>query len=186
MRARIAVLAGGLVVALGGAARGEETCPAVPDHGAAKVELLRDLRLARNPMEAQEITGALWRLWAEAPDARAQEMLEEGMRLIHAFDTDGAVAVLDGLVAYCPDYAEGWNQRAFARYLGGAHEEALADLDRALEIEPGHVPALAGKALTLFELGREDEGQVVLREAVRMNPWLAERAMLRIPMDVEL
>lgn len=185
MRARIAA-AVGLAMVLGGAARGEEACPAVPDHGAAKAALLRDLRLARNPMEAQAITGDLWQLWAEAPDARAQEMLEEGMRLIHAFDAAGAVAVLDGLVAYCPDYAEGWNQRAFARFLAGAHEEALADLDRALEIDPAHVPAMAGKALTLFRLGREDEGQQVLREAVRMNPWLSERAMLRIPMDVEL
>jgi len=164
----------------------QDICPAVPDHGAEKAELLRDLRTARDPTDAQMITGDLWQLWADAPDARAQAMLDEGMRLIRAMDPTAAAAILDGLVAYCPDYAEGWNQRAFARYLQGAHATALEDLDRALAIDPGHVPALAGKALTLFELGREDEGQLVLREAVRMNPWLAERALLRIPMDVEL
>jgi tetratricopeptide (TPR) repeat protein len=164
----------------------QDACPAVPDHTAAKADLLRDLRLARDPTDAQLITGDLWQLWSDAPDGRAQAMLDEGMRLIRAADFAGSEAVLDGLVAYCPDYAEGWNQRAFARYLMGAYDQALGDLDRALALDPGHVPALAGKALTLLELGRDDEGQVTLREAVRMNPWLAERALLTIPMDVEL
>lgn len=157
-----------------------------PDHAAAKADLLRDLRIARDPTDAQMITGDLWRLWSDAPDAAAQDLLDEGMALIRAADYPGAEAVLGDLIAYCPDYAEGWNQRAFARYLMGAHAAALADLDRALALDGGHVPALAGKALTLLEMGRDDEGQVTLREAVRMNPWLAERALLTIPMDVEL
>jgi tetratricopeptide (TPR) repeat protein len=164
----------------------DAACPAAPDHAAAKAELLRDLRIARDPTDAQMITGDLWMLWADAPDARAQAMLDEGMRLIRASDYAGAEAVLGGLTLYCPDYAEGWNQRAFARYLAGAHDDALADLDRALALDPGHVPALSGKALTLFQMGRDAEGQLVLREAVRMNPWLTERALLTIPMDVEL
>jgi tetratricopeptide (TPR) repeat protein len=164
----------------------QDVCPPVPDHAMAKADLLRDLRIARDQTDAQMITGDLWRLWSDAPDARAQAMLDEGMRLIRAFDYTGAEAVLEGLTVYCPDYAEGWNQRAFAPYLAGSHAAALEDLDRALALDPRHVPALAGKALTLLQLGRDAEGQLVLREAVRMNPWLAERTLLTIPMDVEL
>jgi tetratricopeptide (TPR) repeat protein len=164
----------------------EGTCPAAPDHAAAKAELLDDLRIARDETDAAMITGDLWRLWTDAPDDRAQGMLDEGMRLIRARDYRASEAVLGDLVSYCPDYAEGWNQRAFARFLMGAHEGALDDLERALALDPRHVPAISGKALVLMHLGRQEEGQLVLREAVRLNPWIAERSLLTIPMDVEL
>jgi tetratricopeptide (TPR) repeat protein len=171
---------------LAGPVAAQESCPAAPDHEAAKSELLRDLRVARDSTDASLITGDLWRLWTDAPDPRAQGLLDEGMRLIRAMDYDGSETVLGDLVDYCPDYAEGWNQRAFARFLKGAFDVALGDLDRALEIDPRHVPALSGKALVLMHLGRHEEAQLVLREAVRMNPWLQERSLLTIPMDVEL
>ena len=58
-------------------------------------------------------------------------MLGRGMGAIRAGDLIGAEQALDRLVTYCPDYAEGWNQRALARFLAGRHAEALADLDRA-------------------------------------------------------
>jgi tetratricopeptide (TPR) repeat protein len=175
----VLVLAAGPVLA-------QESCPTAPDHEAAKAELLRDLRVARDATDAALITGDLWRLWTDAPDGQAQALLDEGMRLIRALDYDASEAVLGDLVGYCPDYAEGWNQRAFARFLKGAFDGALGDLDRALAIDPRHVPALSGKALVLMHLGRQDEAQLVLREAVRMNPWLQERTLLTIPMDVEL
>ena len=163
-----------------------EPCPAVPDHAAAKAELLRALRDARDEGAAGAITADLWAMWTDAPDARAQGMLDTGIRLIRVRNLAASEAVLGELIGYCPDYAEGWNQRGFARFLMGAHEGALGDLDRALALDPRHVPALSGKALVLMHLGRHEEAQLVLREAVRMNPWLAERSLLTIPMDVEL
>ena len=103
-----------------------------------------------------------------------------------SYDFLGARAVLGRLVDYCPDYAEGYNQRAFASYLASDYEAALADLDRALEILPNHVAALSGKSLTLMGLERFDEAQQVLREAVALNPWLQERALLVEPIGTDL
>jgi tetratricopeptide (TPR) repeat protein len=183
---RVRVMAAVLGVAVAGPGVAQVACPAAPDHEGAKTELLQDLRIARDATDAELITGDLWRLWTDAPDARAQGMLDEGMRLIRALDYPASEAVLGDLVGYCPDYAEGWNQRAFARFLMGAFDGALEDLDRALALDARHVPALSGKALVLMHLGRQDEAQLVLREAVRMNPWLQERTLLTIPMDVEL
>ena len=80
-----------------------------------------------------------------------------------------------------PDFAEGWNQRAFAAFLAEDYAAALADLDVALGIMPDHVAALSGKALTLIGMGRNDEAQEVLRAAVKLNPWLGERALLVEP-----
>ena len=58
-------------------------------------------------------------------------------------------------------------------------QAALADLDLALERSPRHVGALSGKALTLMGLGRADEAQAVLREALALNPWIPERGLLQ-------
>ena len=105
-------------------------------------------------------------------DATAQALLDEGMRQRAGFDLLGARDTFDQLVDYCPDYAEGYNQRAFANFLDANYEGALFDLDIALGLNANHTGALTGKALSLLRLGRDAEAQVVLREAVAINPWL--------------
>lgn len=161
-------------------------CPAAPDHGAAYAAIYPQLKRATGEMEARALSGELWALWLQAPDPPSQVMLDRGVRQLRAQDLEGAKATLSELVAYCPDYAEGWNQRAFAAFLGGELGPALRDLDRALAINPAHLGALTGKGLTLLGLGRDDEAQKVLRDAVSLNPWLRERELLDgpVPQDI--
>ncbi len=170
-----------LCLAASGALAQQDVCPPAPEHDAERSDLMRDLAVSRDATEAGIIAGFLWQLWTDAPDAQAQEWLDEGMERRRVYDLSGSRAILDALVAYCPDYAEGWNQRAFSAYLAQDYAAALADLDRALALMPDHVAALSGKALTLIGLGRDTEAQEVLRAALRLNPWLAERALLREP-----
>lgn len=163
-----------------------EVCPAAPDHAEEQARIIADLRVARTSGEASVLTQSLWRLWTDAPDAMAKTMLDEGMALLSGGRPAIAVQRFDALVAYCPDYAEGYNQRAFASYLQLDFAAALVDLDAALAINPQHVAALSGKALTLMGLGRNTEAQEVLRAALALNPWLEERALLVTPPGVEL
>ena len=113
-------------------------------------------------------------------------MLNEGIALRRYEELPASIIALDALIAYCPDYAEGWNQRAFTYYLGANFAEALSDLDRALTLSPRHVPAMSGKALTLIGLGDGMEAQKVLREALDLNPWLPERVYLMGPKGEKL
>lgn len=154
-------------------------CPPPPDIAAKEAQLLEQARAAVNELAAQPIRQALWRLWATAPDETAQALLDRGMAARGSYDFLGAIDAFDRLVDYCPDYAEGYNQRAFVNFLREDFEAALPDLDRALERNPRHVAALSGKALTLMGLGRGDEAQDVLREAVNLNPWIPERGLLQ-------
>ena len=163
-----------------------DTCPAVPDHTVRLGEIVTELGAARGEGEARVLTQELWSLWTDAPDDISQALLDEGMRQRSNFDFLGARDTLDGLVEYCPDYAEGYNQRAFASFLRRDFDAALADLDIALSIMPNHIAALSGKGLTLLEMGRNDEAQQALRDAVRMNPWLQERALLDAPLGTDL
>jgi tetratricopeptide (TPR) repeat protein len=164
----------------------QDVCPPVPDHAAVKDGLLSDLAQSGSVVEAATITTFLWQLWMAAPDVAAEQMLQDGVGRIRAGDYAGAVAALDPLTVYCPDWAEGWNQRAYAAFLMADFAAALVDLDRALDIDPSHVPALSGKALTLFGLGRDQEARDVLREALTLNPWLRERELLGEPGSVDL
>ena len=155
-------------------------CPAV-DKGAmdaARDPLFERLLETKSEAEAEPVVDTIWLSWATAPDQRAQRLLDEGMSRIRQADCGKADELLSDLIAYCPDYAEGWNQRAFARFLSNDLEGALEDLDRALQLEPRHFGALAGKALTLLRQGRTTLGQQALEAAVKLNPWLKERHLL--------
>ena len=153
-------------------------CPPAPDHGDRLAGLIAAAQAAGSEGEGRQITNQMWQLWTDAPDAYAQELLDEGMDRRASYDFAGAIKALDALVAYCPDYAEGYNQRAFVAFLRQDYPAALQDLERTLALSPDHVAALSGKALTLMGLGRMDEGQLVLRQALALNPWLPERGLL--------
>ncbi|WP_043771920.1 tetratricopeptide repeat protein [Roseivivax isoporae] len=161
-------------------------CPPPPDHAAALDALFARVQAAETEMAAREIANEMWAYWADAPDETAQDLLDRGMQARRAFDLLGALDAFDRLVSYCPDYAEGYNQRAFVNFLRQDYATALPDLDAALERAPRHVAALSGKALTLFGLGRDAEARIVLRRALALNPWLSERHMLKNSPETEL
>jgi len=155
-----------------------EGCPAIADRSAESEKVLVQIRAATDEYTARLLTDDLWKIWADAPDEKAQDLLDLGMERRAAYDFDAAIAAFDELVAYCPDYAEGYNQRAFVNFLRSDYAVALEDLERALDLAPSHVAAMAGQALTLMNLGRVEVGQMVLRNALKLHPWLPERRML--------
>lgn len=161
-------------------------CPPPPDHAARQADLLSALRIAPGPSEAQSLNNQLWELWTDAPDEIAQQMLARGMEQRQYGDFLGARDTFDALVAYCPDYAEGYNQRAFASFLRQDFAAALVDLDMALALSPDHIGALSGKGLTLIGMGRDAEAQEALRAAVRLNPWLNERSLITGPLESDI
>lgn len=150
-------------------------CPAAPDHSAPLEGLLTEVQAAETETQAREIANRMWEYWADAPDAQAQAILDRGMTKRSAFDFLGALTEFDQLIAYCPEYAEGYNQRAFVHYLRRDFAAALLDLDRALELSPRHVAAMSGRALSLYGLSRLGEAREALADALVLNPWLPER-----------
>ncbi|TDK52641.1 tetratricopeptide repeat protein [Antarcticimicrobium luteum] len=152
-------------------------CPPPPDHSAALAGLMALVQAAETETEAREIGNRMWVFWADAPDDQAQAILDRGMTRRAGYDFLGAIREFDTLIAYCPDYAEGYNQRAFVHYLRQDFTAALADLDRALARSPDHIAALSGRALSLYALGRIEEARGSLARALALNPWLPERGL---------
>lgn len=156
-------------------------CPEAPDHSVRLAELVEEVRDAKNEMYAAPLNTQMWELWTDAPDETAQEILNRGMRKRGSFDLLGARADFDTLVDYCPEYAEGYNQRAFINFMRNDYEPAIVDLTRALELSPTHTGALTGRALSYYALGRLKEARADLVVALGLNPWLPERHMLSDP-----
>jgi tetratricopeptide (TPR) repeat protein len=155
-----------------------QTCPPAADVSAELDGLFAQAQAAENFRQGQEVSDAMWKVWLRAPDAAAQEVLDSGMAARGVYDFAGAHREFTRLTEYCPDYAEGWNQRAYISFLREDYTTALADLDRALVLQPRHVAAQSGRALTLMHMGRTAEARRQLLEAVANNPWLSEAALL--------
>ncbi len=154
-----------------------DTCPAPPDHSEPLDQLIAQIGDAASEVEARRISNQMWEFWADAPNEQAQAILDRGMTKRASWNLLGARQEFDLLVEYCPDYAEGYNQRAFVNYLRQDFAAALVDLDRALELSPRHVAALSGRALSLLGLGRVEEARDALQDALALNPWLPERGL---------
>ena len=163
-----------------------QACPDAPDISQQRDALLGVLSQTGSPTEAQPVASELWLLWRTAPDAQAQDLLDRGIARREAYDFEDSENILDELIAYCPEYSEGYNQRAFTRFLRDKLDRALEDLDKTLETEPNHFGALSGKAIIFMRMGRTKLGQSALRRALAVHPWLAERAMLMPDTSIEL
>lgn len=153
-------------------------CPASPDIRGDLDSLISQARAAPNESAGRDVSNKMWELWLKAPDAAAQEVLDSGMKRRSSYDFLGAIEQYTKLIEYCPDYAEGYNQRAFIYYLQSDFEQALKDLDKALVLSSNHVGAQSGRALTLLQLGRLAEARQQLIAALDNNPWLSERYLM--------
>lgn len=144
--------------------------------------LFTALRSAQSPQIAQAATRAIWKLWLTAPDSDAQTLMDFGMKRMAVFDSQGAMKAFDTLIEYAPDYAEAWNQRAFAKFRLEDLEGSLADIEQTLALEPHHFGALSGKYQILMQQGRPEQALKTLRRLIEIHPWTPERGLLGKPL----
>jgi len=166
-----------------GGAQGAEgsaagSCAPRPERTADRERLLARLAAAGTEAEGRAAEEAMWRFWSEAPDARSQALLDRVHDRRRWYDTAGAEEAARALVAWCPAYAEGWNQLATVLFERGRPDASLAAVAETLAREPAHFGALAGRAMILMRQGRTAEAQTALAEAVAIHPWLKERHLL--------
>jgi len=154
-----------------------ETCPA-RDRSQERAQLLDALKSTPTEQTGIAAAAAVWAFWTRAPDAKAQVMLDRAMEQRLSFEYAGSEGDLSALVAYCPAFAEGWNQRAFTRFLREDFEGSLSDIAKTLELEPNHFGALAGRAQIYYRQGRTGLAQIDLRRALEVHPWMQERALI--------
>lgn len=141
-----------------------------------KNQLFENLANATNEAEGRKAEFQIWEHWtAAAPSEEIKAKLIRGMQKRREFDLPWAEDLFDEVIKAAPDYAEGWNQRGFVRFLKGDIKGSLTDLEKAVELEPRHFGALSGMYHVLRLLNRPQAAVRSLHMAVTIHPWLKER-----------
>lgn len=145
---------------------------------AERERLFRSLRQAGTEAEGLRRELDLWLFWLEAPDEETAALMNRALDRRRKHDFSGALKILDDLVERAPQWAEAWNQRATVLFEMGREEPSLADVEQVLRLEPKHFGAMAGQAIALMRQNRGRAAQSILRRAVEIHPFLAERTMI--------
>jgi tetratricopeptide (TPR) repeat protein len=113
---------------------------------------------------------ALWAVWFRASTPENNQMLEQVRHAISRERLDEAEHLATRLIAEAPDFAEAYNQRAFAYFLQGRLDESAADCQQVLTRNPFHIGAIEGLAKCQLGLNRPCDALKSLRRALKLRP----------------
>ncbi|WKZ64851.1 MAG: tetratricopeptide repeat protein [Flavobacteriales bacterium] len=125
-------------------------------------------------------TADLRRVLAARPTGPAAEhaLLHLGHFAMGRRDYAEARALYDRLIAIAPYNAFGWCDRGIALAAMHQHDEALDDLDRAVELDPTLDQAHVQRALVLFRMDRKQEACAALHQAHDLGDRSVEEMLL--------
>lgn len=114
-----------------------------------ETELLAQLVSADAQM-ARGLDRELQALWRKSGSSAVDLLLSRGAKAMAEGDIPAAIEHMTALTDHAPDFAYGWYQRASAYHALGAYGPAVADLERALALNPNDYNAIYALG-TVFE-----------------------------------
>jgi len=141
--------------------------------------LFRRLQAEPPPPDPHAIEDDIWAIWIAHDDPALETRMQQAIAGIARRQFAEAEALLDRLVADAPDWAEAWNKRATLYYLTRRDAESIADIRRALELEPRHFGAICGFGQICLRHGEIAAAAEAFAAALAINPHLdSVRAVL--------
>ncbi|MCR9126242.1 MAG: tetratricopeptide repeat protein [Rhodobacteraceae bacterium] len=108
-----------------------------------------------DPQEAIKLDRQLQALWRKSGSASMDLLFKRGRDALETGDTRKAIEHLTALTDHAPGFAEGWHARASAFFKAEKFGPALADLERALALNPNNYNAIYGLAAMLETFGNK-------------------------------
>jgi tetratricopeptide (TPR) repeat protein len=145
--------------------------PALGDQNDPRLNaLFTRLQETDSRLEAQSIEQDIWAIWFASADDEVNRLMDRGSNSMGIGDFKSAIDDFTKITEIAPDFAEGWNRRATARYLAGDFEGSREDVAKTLALEPRHFGALSGLGLIN---AAEDKGEAAIEaweDALEVNP----------------
>jgi len=98
------------------------------------------------------------------------ESIRRGVALMDKDHFDEAEKLFTEIIEAHPDYAEGWNKRATARFLNKDLKGAIEDCQHVLTLKPRHFGCLSGAGLCHQSRGDLKEAAQLFRRALAVHP----------------
>ena len=101
---------------------------------------------------------------------------EQGLRLMDEGDLESAIEEFDAALASGYETAELYGNRGWACYDlevyegGCSYEQALADFDQAVDLDPDNASAYGGQTAVYLELGQPDRAVASATQAIQLDP----------------
>lgn len=144
-------------------------------------------RLANPDLRNWEVVEQeVFQRWQISGSATADYLLRRGLAALEAEDFEAAYDHLTALTDHAPDFAEGWNARATLFHRMGMFGPAIADVQRALALEPRHFGALAGLGIMLEDMGQTARALEAYEAAHAIHPNQPDIERLRSQLRVRL
>mgnify|MGYP001794736850 CR=1 FL=1 len=132
-------------------------------------EMLEALQSAE-PAEATRLTREIERLWELSGSTTVDLLLRRGREAIEEEDLETAIEHLTAVTDHAPDFAEGWHARATAYYMKDLYGPALADLERALTLNPDNYNAIFGLGVMFQEFSDYARAEQAFRAVLDLHP----------------
>lgn len=129
---------------------------------------------------------ALWGLWLRSNDISVNHVFQNSIALIQQREIKLAIAKLDEIIAYKPEFAEAWNKRGDAYSHLGDFDHALADYQQAIRLNPYHFGAMQSCGEIWLERADARRSAEFFRRALELNPRLYEVAVILRTLEQEL
>lgn len=135
-------------------------------------QLYEELSGAKSASRAEPIMKAIEELWTVSGSDTVNLLMNRAAQFANAAELELSLSILDAVVDIAPQQAEAWYLRAKVHLLEGKPERALADLRRALNLDPNHYRAINDLGLVLEQIGAKKEALEAYRRALKVNPFL--------------
>lgn len=152
-----------------GAQEAAQTPPGQAEEGDVTSRLLADLQAA-TPAQSERIADQLRREWSRSGSASADLLLKRGRDALDAGEVAAATEHFTALIDHAPDFAEGYVGRAMAYYQLDLLGPAVADLERALTLNPVQFDAITGLGAIFEQLEQPELAYRAYEEVLMLHP----------------
>ena len=133
-------------------------------------DLFDRLGKAKDEPEARGITRGIERMWQISGSDTADLLATRAREAVGKKNFKLAIELYDKIVVLEPEWSEGWNQRATARFYQEDDAGAIEDIARTLALEPRHFGALTGLGFILKRNLSNARALQAFRKSLEISP----------------